>query len=49
MSQFTEVERREVEVASQDLLKSDSIDISDYINGVEDGLEHLLKICVHWK
>ena len=45
MSQFTEVERREVEVASQDLLKSDSIDKSDYISGIEDGLEQYYDTC----
>ena len=39
MSQFTEVERLEADVASQDLLKSDAIDISDYISGIEDGFE----------
>ena len=45
MSQFTEVERLEAEVASQDLLKSDSIDISDYISGIEDGLEQYYDSC----
>ena len=46
MSQFTEVERQEAaEVASQDLLKSGSIDISDYISGIEEGLEQYYDTC----
>ena len=36
MSQFSEVELLEAEVATQDLLRSESIDLSDYISENEE-------------